>query len=537
MYKFLQATNTKHSISPPLKTFSDLHAYSLAPGTKSQFWSDVFTSADYHYSGTIRQVVDESKPISAVPKWFEGVELNFAENMLFPAPNGSKARGSKRDGDVAVTSIREGGEEVRDVTWGELRRRSGRLAAAMKHAGVVKGDRVVVVGANSVETVCIMIAATWLGAIFSSSSTDMGVKGILQRTVQVTPKLLFFDDKAVYNGREVDLRENIAETVEGLKNIKEFLGVVVIPRFPERGAQSVKGLEKATSWDEFHARAEGESVPGFVRIGFNEPFLICYSSGTTGIPKAIVHSVGGVLVNYYKEGVLHEGNTDKDVTMQYTTVGWIMYVANVGILLFGGRSVMYDGSPFQPDAKTLIRIVEQQKVTKLGISPRWMLELAKNGVVPKNEVDLSSLRIVTCTGMVLSDQLFEWFYDVGFPKHIHLANISGGTDIVSLVSVLFTPFISMTGLTPPPKGRLFRPHEPPDPSLRGRHSRALFRNSRSHLRRPSPQWSRKGSPSWYTRRAGRRCLLPQHSLLLLERSDARGHSWFEVSRRLFRQIR
>jgi acetoacetyl-CoA synthetase len=423
MYKFLQSLNAKHSLSPPLRTFEDLHAYSLS--SRAQFWADVFQAADFIHSGSYSRVVDESAPISAVPRWFEGVTLNFAENLLY-----SNDKGIKHDGDVAVTEVREGNSATRHVTWGELRRRAGRLAAAMKARGIGRGDRVVVVGANSVETLCVWIATGWVGAVFSSSSTDMGVKGILQRTVQVEPRLVFFDDAAVYNGRTVDLRDKIAEVVEGMGASKGFDGVVVIPRFAEE-AKDVSAIPRAETLGAFLDRAKGQPTPAFERIAFHEPFLICYSSGTTGIPKAIVHSVGGALINYFKEGGLHEGLGPRDVAMQYTTVGWIMYVANVFILLFGGRTVMYDGSPFQPDPTILLKIVEQEKVTKLGISPRWMGELVKNQIVPKNIVDLSSLRIVTCTGMVLSDQLFEWFYDTGFPAHIQLANISGGTDIVS----------------------------------------------------------------------------------------------------------
>jgi acetoacetyl-CoA synthetase len=236
------------------------------------------------------------------------------------------------------------------------------------------------------------------------------------------------DDAALYNGRVVDLREKMGEVVEGLKGCSNFEGVVSIRRFEE--ARDISRVPKSETWASFLSSAKKDApLPAFVRLPFHEPFLICYSSGTTGIPKAIVHSVGGILLNYYKEGVLHEGLGPDSVTLQYTTTGWIMYLANVGVLLYGGRTVFYDGSPFQPDATILIRLAAEHKITKLGISPRWMFEVAKAGLRPRDMVDLSRLRIVTCTGMVLSDQLFEWFYDVGFPAHVHLANISGGTDI------------------------------------------------------------------------------------------------------------
>jgi acetoacetyl-CoA synthetase len=243
------------------------------------------------------------------------------------------------------------------------------------------------------------------------------------------------DDAALYNGKVVDLREKMAEVVEGLKECSNFEGVVSIRRFAE--PRDISRVPRAETLDSFLSAAKAtDPLPEFVRLGFHEPFLVCYSSGTTGIPKAIVHSVGGILINYFKEGRLHENRGPDSVTLQYTTTGWIMYLSNVGVLLFGGRTVFYDGSPFQPDPTILVRVAAEQKVTKLGVSPRWMFELAKLGIRPRDMADLSHLQIVTCTGMVLSEQLFEWFYDVGFPRHVHLANISGGTDIAGCFGLM-----------------------------------------------------------------------------------------------------
>ncbi|KAK4127418.1 acetoacetate-CoA ligase [Parathielavia appendiculata] len=443
MYRFMQDINRKHNLqlkASEILTFQDLHAFSLA--NRSAFWSHVFDSANLIHEGSYSAVVDESLPIDAVPRWFDGVRLNFTENALFSRPFGHADSTAalpwvrdKEDGKVAITEVREGGSEVRSVTYGELREMVGKMARAMKARGVAKGDRVVIVGANSVETLVMFLAAAWLGAVFSSSSTDMGVKGILQRAVQVNPRLLFMDDAALYNGKVVDLREKMSEVVDGLRECSNFAGVVSIRRFAE--AKDISRVAKAETWESFLAAAdENAPLPEFVRIAFHEPLQICYSSGTTGAPKAIVHSVGGVLINYYKEGCLHEGLGPDSVTLQYTTTGWIMYLANVGVLLFGGRTIFYDGSPFLPDASILIRIAAEQKVTKLGISPRWIFEVAKSGLRPRDMADLSQLRIVTCTGMVLSDRLFEWFYDVGFPTHVHLANISGGTDIAGCFGIM-----------------------------------------------------------------------------------------------------
>jgi acetoacetyl-CoA synthetase len=235
------------------------------------------------------------------------------------------------------------------------------------------------------------------------------------------------DDAALYNGKRVDLRQNMTDIEAGMQGCDRFQGFVSIRRF--QNALDVSGIPRTQTLDTFLSN-RAPSPPPIARVLFHEPYLVCYSSGTTGIPKAIVHSVGGALLNYIKEGVIHEGMSSDTVSLQYTTTGWIMYLANVGQLLAGARAVLYDGSPFQPDLKTFIKLIGDQKVTKLGISPRWMHEIAKAGISPREVTDLSSLKVVTSTGMVLSEQLFEWFYDKGFPAHTHLANISGGTDIV-----------------------------------------------------------------------------------------------------------
>ncbi|KAK4225887.1 acetoacetyl-CoA synthetase [Podospora fimiseda] len=426
MYKFMVGLNEKYGLN--LKTFQDLHQFSLS--NRSAFWSSVLSSANYISSGSYTRPVDESIPIDSVPKWFDGLSLNFAENMLYG--NG------KEDDKIAIVEVREGGKEKeREVTYGELRERAGKLAKAMKKRGLKRGDRVVVVAANSVETLVVLLGVSWLGGVFSSSSTDMGVEGVLGRARLVDPKWLFMDDAAVYNGKTVDLRAKMTEIVQGLSGCRQFEGVISIPRF-EGNAKDVSGVPKAETWNNFLSAAAAGSgpVPEFVRIPFHEPLLICYSSGTTGTPKAIVHSVGGIMINYFKEGVLHEGLDSESVTLQYTTTGWIMYLANVGTLLFGGRSILYDGSPFIPDATILVKVAEKYKATKLGISPRWMFELSKAGISPREIADLSKLKVVTSTGMVLSEQLFEWFYEKGFPSSVQLGNISGGTDIAGCFGLL-----------------------------------------------------------------------------------------------------
>lgn len=242
------------------------------------------------------------------------------------------------------------------------------------------------------------------------------------------------DDFTVYNGKTVDLRQKMTEIVMGMHNSPEFSGMISMPRFTQPA--DISRVPQTQTLANFLRDAKGSSpsVPAFQQVAFRDPFFIAYSSGTTGAPKCIVHSVGGCLANSMKETKLHGEVGPKSVTLQYTTTGWIMYLASVSNLMAGARVLLYDGSPFQPDLTTFVKLIGEQKVTKLGTSPKWMHELQKNGIVPRNVTDLSSLKSVSSTGMVLPDQLFEWFYDVGFPKHVHLGNISGGTDLVRCTS-------------------------------------------------------------------------------------------------------
>ncbi|CAF3486207.1 unnamed protein product [Fusarium graminearum] len=347
MWAFMQDANRIHGLN--LKTFNDLYDWSCSK--RSDFYAQLWASQKWIHEGSYSYVVDESIPITKLPTWFPGIRLNFAENLLWTQGNtlGERSTLHKEDDKIAITEVREGNSSVKNVTWGELRQRVGRTASALKQRGMKKGDRVVIVGAHAVETCVVFLATTWLGGLFSSSSTDMGVGGLLQRTVQIDPKFVFFDDGALYNGKVIDLRDKIKGVVEGMKECPSFKGVIVVQRF----------------------------------------------------------------------------DTAQD------TSSWIMYLSSVARLAFGGRTVFYDGSPFVPDRCVLLRIVEEQKVTSLGISPRWLGELMKEGIVPQKEANLNSLTAVLSTGMVLKEQVFEWFYDGAFPNHIKLANFSGGTDIAA----------------------------------------------------------------------------------------------------------
>ena len=343
------------------QTYQDLYAYSVE--NRSAFYDFCWKYFDIIHEGSYTTVVNESARMDSIPTWFQGVRLNFAENVLLSTGNGAAGGITKRgkeDDKIAVTEVREGKEEdeVR-LTWGELRARTGKLMQAMKAAGVSKGDCVAVVASNSIDTLLVFLAVTALGGIFSSSSTDMGVDGILARLKQIKPRWLFMDDMARYNRKVIDLREKMANLVRGMEEVVEFQGIVAIPRFADRIAD-VSEVPKAQTFASFLAKRKSDALE-FLKVDFGDPFLVVYSSGTTGQPKCIVHSVGGVLVNANKEGRLHHEMGEDSVVLQYTTTGWIMYLVAVQSLAFGARVVLYDGSPFVPDQSILIRLAGEQR--------------------------------------------------------------------------------------------------------------------------------------------------------------------------------
>ncbi|KAF2646719.1 acetoacetate-CoA ligase [Massarina eburnea CBS 473.64] len=430
MWKFMQTCNRTHGLN--MQTYRELYEWSVGP-LRTDFWDELWKASPLIYSGSYTEVVDTTTPMDLIPRWFDGTYLNFAENVLFSAsPDNSSVRTTlnKEDEKIALTEIREGNTEVRHLTFGEVRRRVGLLANAMKKRGVKKGDRVAVVASTSFDTFICFMAITSLGGLFSSSSTDMGTKGILERLLQIRPVYVFVDDFAVYNGKTTDLRTKIREIVVGMKDVSEFKGVVTQPRFPGKPAH-IQDIPRAITLDGFLLSAHGKDELVFERVAFRDPFLVVYSSGTTGVPKCIVHSVGGILISAMKEGPLHREMKPDSTVLQYTTTGWIMYLVSIQSLTFGSRSVLYDGSPFIPSPKTFLSILEEQRITHFGTSPRFLHEIQKNSIIPRDLFNLASLQAVMTTGMVLTEAQFEWFYDHGFPKNVHLINMSGGTDLAA----------------------------------------------------------------------------------------------------------
>lgn len=424
MAAFINIVNQKHSKN--IKTYTEFQKWSVTElGT---FWGDVWDAVGMLYEGEYTSVVDENARMDSIPDWFPGVRLNYAECSLFTrGTNGPLHRTTKNkeDNKVAITFVREGGTEPQTMTWGALRRRVGQFSQALRANGVKKGDRVAGVVSNSAEAFVLFLAVAAIGAVFSSSATDMGVSGILGRMVQIQPTWIFMDDAAIYNAEKIDLGPKIREIVDGMKDVKEFMGLVTLPRFDL--SVSAANIHKCQTLATFLSKAHSDELI-FERVPFRYPFVIVYSSGTTGKSKCIVHCGGGCALNARKEQFLHFDVDANSTYLQYTATGWIMYVVQVSNLQFGAHTVVYDGSPFAPDPTAFIKLIGDYKVTHLGSSPKYFSELQHRGISPRDITDLSNLRVVSSVGMVLSPALYDWFYDQGFPASTQLVNCSGGTD-------------------------------------------------------------------------------------------------------------
>ncbi|KAF5613643.1 acetoacetate ligase [Fusarium tjaetaba] len=490
MWRFMQNVNQKRHKA--MKTYQDLYNWSVGPDS-TQFWADLWDEARLIHEGTYTQVVDETERMDKIPRWFQGIKLNFAENILYSADPKDASRSitlGKEDDKIALIAAREPTVSEKtsqpiisgsiEVTWGHLRRRVALTAGALRARGCRRGDRVAAVASNSIDTLVLLLATTAIGSIFSSMSTDLGAPAILDRLGQIQPRLIFVDDIAIYNGKTMDLSQLSIQLLDGLTAQTEFEGVIIqsvsgdtSPLSQEMQAMNQRSTAKWSPFEvlrDFLSRgsnSETNSAP-FERLDFCEPFLIVYSSGTTGKPKCITHSTGGVLLNAIKEGHLHQNYGPDTICLNFSSVGlkkktlssrikiqvtngvpktsWIVYILTVVVLLHGSRIVLYDGSPLFPDCQSFIRLLERQRVTDFGTSPRWLASCQKQNVSPRAIADLSSLRTVTSTGMVLTDDQFKWFYNDAFPPHVQLCNVSvpphvqlcnvsGGTDMAGALAM------------------------------------------------------------------------------------------------------
>ncbi len=347
------------------------------------------------------------------PHWFTDTRLNFAEHLL-----------RRRDEGVAIVSWNEDGCRQR-LTFLGLAQAVSRAAAGMRAIGVVPGDRVAGYLPNIAEAVIAMLAAVSLGAIWSSCSPDFGTRGVIDRLGQIEPVLLVASDGYCYAGKRIDCRARIRDVVHAIPSIR---GVWIVPWLdPDPDLTMVPRGER---FDHVMARHARDETPIFTRLPFGHPLYILYSSGTTGLPKCMVHGAGGTLLQHWKEHALHTDLRDGDVLFYFTTCGWMMWNWLVSALSLGVTIVLYDGAPLAPDREILWRMAESERVTVFGTSARYLATLEKESVRPRERFDLASLEAILSTGSPLAAHSYDFVYRDIKPD-VRLSSISGGTDIVS----------------------------------------------------------------------------------------------------------
>ncbi|WP_281646315.1 acetoacetate--CoA ligase [Parendozoicomonas sp. Alg238-R29] len=405
IWQFLQSVNKKFGYQ--FSNYDELYTWSCEQ--REEFWPYLSEYLDIPL-GDYASVVDETQGMFAA-KWFPGTTLNYAEQLL-------RHKGSK----AAIVFRCENGLR-REISRDQLRENVGRAANALRKAGIQQGDRVAGFMPNMPETIIMMLAATSLGAIWSSCSPDFGSQGVLDRFGQIEPKLLIAADGYAYNGKTIDCMPRIAELVDQISSIET---VVVVPFFQE----GISGLENIRGSIAFLDFLGDDPTLTFTQVPFDHPLCILYSSGTTGVPKCIVHGHGGTLLQHGKELVLHTDLRAGEKFFYFTTCGWMMWNWLVSGLMTGATLVLFDGSPFYPSSGVLWEIAEQENTSVFGTSARYLGALQKSGFEPAKECALPKLRSVLSTGSPLPHEGFEFVYS-GIGSDLVLSSISGGTDIVS----------------------------------------------------------------------------------------------------------
>ena len=399
MYRFMKERSCD--------SYDDLHRWSI--DHTADFWQALCNFCDVRFSKAADEVLVQPGDMTTA-QWFPGSELSFAEHIL------------RYSGDRAAIIFRGENGERREFSFNELRQVVAGVAQALRSAGVVKGDRVAGYLPNCPEAIIAMLSATSLGAVWSSCSPDFGINGVVDRFGQIKPKILFCADGYFYNGK----RHDSLESVKGVLDVIDSIEVTVIIPFSsdDFGIDDIRG---GVRWQDFEvAKANLE----FTQVEFDHPLYIMYSSGTMGVPKCIVHGVGGTLLQHLKEHAIHLDIGPDDRLFYFTTCGWMMWNWLVTGLASGATLILYDGSPFFDDGDILWQLAEDEKMTVFGTGAKYISALEKAGVRPKDKFALPDLRAVLSTGSPLAPKSFDFVYDA-IAEDIQLSSISGGTDIIS----------------------------------------------------------------------------------------------------------
>ena len=384
--------------------YASLHNWSV--NNLDTFWREVWEGNNV--IGNFGEEVFSSNEDIRKASFFPDTELNFAENLLVGDENRQ------------AISFHGEGRESFSLTLKQLRENVASLAKWMKEVGVEKGDCIATLLPNCPETIITMLAASSLGAVFTSCSPDFGIEGILDRFGQSKPKILISCDGYGYGGKIFEIKKKTIEVKKSISSINELVFVNYLSKNKE---------EDSLSWNNILEKNKTKKI-NFERVPFNSPLYILYSSGTTGKPKCIVHSVGGVLLQHIKEHTYHCDFRKDDRIMYFTTCGWMMWNWMVSALAKEVTLVIYDGSPVEPDMNILFKIADTEKLTFLGVSAKYIDSLAKANAEPKKYFNLSSLRVIASTGSPLGPLGYDWVYS-NVKDNVQLSSMSGGTDLVA----------------------------------------------------------------------------------------------------------